>query len=195
MSQNPDDLEAVRTLVKALEPFEARDQERIIRWAREKLGLSAGTGTTEKTATGTIGPEQTGERRDSNQVRVSIKDFIRSKVPQSDNQLAATVAYYHRFTAPESERKQAITKEDIKDACRLASIDPPERPDQTLVNAHRAGLLDKGPEKGTYVINSVGENLVAMTLPVPTKTGVPKKGKTQPNKPKASKKGQTRSKK
>jgi hypothetical protein len=27
------------------------------------------------------------------------------------------------------------------------------------------GLLDKGLERGTYTINSVGENLVAMTLP------------------------------
>jgi hypothetical protein len=37
----PDDLEAVRAVVAALQPFEPGDQERILRWAREKLGLSA----------------------------------------------------------------------------------------------------------------------------------------------------------
>ena len=32
-----DDLDAVRKVVDALDGFEAKDQERIIRWAREKL--------------------------------------------------------------------------------------------------------------------------------------------------------------
>ena len=36
-----DDYEAVRTVVATLESFKPEDQERIIRWAREKLGLSA----------------------------------------------------------------------------------------------------------------------------------------------------------
>jgi hypothetical protein len=34
-----DDYDAIRTIVDVLKPFEAKDQERIIRWAREKLGL------------------------------------------------------------------------------------------------------------------------------------------------------------
>jgi hypothetical protein len=37
---NKDDLEAVRVIVNALNGFEANDQERILRWAREKLGLA-----------------------------------------------------------------------------------------------------------------------------------------------------------
>ena len=48
-----------------------------------------------------------------------------------------------------------------------------------LNNAHTLGLLDRGAEKGTYSINSVGENLVAMTLPDGTaaaKSGKKKKG-------------------
>jgi hypothetical protein len=39
MTKPTDDLEAVRTIVEALESFEADDKERIIRWAREKLKL------------------------------------------------------------------------------------------------------------------------------------------------------------
>ena len=39
------------------------------------------------------------------------------------------------------------------------------RPAQTLVNAHYQGYLEKGTQRGTYVINTVGENLVAMALP------------------------------
>jgi len=39
MTKPTDDLEAVRAIVDALQGFEAGDQERIIRWAREKLRL------------------------------------------------------------------------------------------------------------------------------------------------------------
>jgi|SRR5271165_524914 len=41
MTKPTDDLEAVRIVAEALQGFDARDQERIIRWAREKLGLAA----------------------------------------------------------------------------------------------------------------------------------------------------------
>src|SRR5271157_806603 len=41
MTKPTDDLEAVRIVAEALQGFDARDQERIIRWAREKLGLVA----------------------------------------------------------------------------------------------------------------------------------------------------------
>ena len=40
MTAQKDDLEAVRAVTAALEGFDASDQERIIRWAREKLGLT-----------------------------------------------------------------------------------------------------------------------------------------------------------
>ena len=35
----PDDLEAVRSVITALKEFDPKDQERVLRWAREKLGL------------------------------------------------------------------------------------------------------------------------------------------------------------
>src|SRR5271165_5202231 len=41
MTKPTDDLEAVRIVAEALQGFDARDQERIIRWAREQLGLVA----------------------------------------------------------------------------------------------------------------------------------------------------------
>jgi len=43
MSSKPDDLEAVRSIADTLQPFANDDRERIIRWAREKLGMSTST--------------------------------------------------------------------------------------------------------------------------------------------------------
>jgi hypothetical protein len=49
----------------------------------------------------------------------------------------------------------------------------------TLNNAKNLGLIDSGSEKGRFTINTVGENLVAMTLPGqadgPAKGNKPKK--------------------
>jgi hypothetical protein len=164
-----DDFEAVRTVVATLEPFEPKDQERILRWAREKLGLSVapantpavGTGNEER-AESTTGegamPASAGKATD-------IRTFIANKKPQSDNQFAAAVAYYYRFETPEPQRKDAIGTADLQEACRLTDRERIKHPAQTLVNAHNQGYLDKGAQRGTYTINTVGENLVAMALP------------------------------
>jgi hypothetical protein len=179
MTTKPDDLQAVRTLVTTLSGFDATEQERIIRWAREKLGLAANieqpsTASHDKHA----GAEKQLERFDK-QVTESkdIKTFIVEKNPTSDNQFAATVAYYYRFEAPPAERKEAITKEDLQEACRKAGRERLKNPGQNLVNAHGVGLLDKA-EPGAYKINTVGENLVAMTLPGGSQVKSKKKNNT-----------------
>lgn len=128
----------------------------------------------------------------------NIKSFVTAKNPRSDVQFAATVAYYFQFEAPQSERKSAINKDDLQDACRKVGRERFKNPYQTLVNAHTLWLLDKGAEKATYSINSVGENLVAMTLPgdinplsKPAKKRVKKNSAKTPRKkvsPKTSKK-------
>jgi hypothetical protein len=86
--ETPDDLEVVRTFVAALQPFEPKDQERIIRWVREKLGLAApATGASDKAPADE--KELPGKPTD-------IKAFIDLKSPQSDIHFAAAVAYYYR---------------------------------------------------------------------------------------------------
>lgn len=176
--EKPDDYEAVRQVVATLQPFDVNDQERILRWAREKLNLSV--------APAVAAPSHEMKApRDAGYVATAaphartanIKSFIAEKNPVTDNQFAAAVAYYHRFEAPEPQRKEAITKTDLQDACRLTDRTRLKRPDQTLVNAHNQGYLDKGAERGTYVINTVGENLVAMALPEGAKASTRRRSK------------------
>lgn len=115
----PDDYEAVRIVVATLEPFEANDQERILRWAREKLGLAAVAAT----SSGEAKPEHTaGEKPPAATAKApDIKSFIDNKKPQSDSQFAAAVAYYYRFEAPEPQRKDIISAADLQEACRQAT--------------------------------------------------------------------------
>jgi len=165
MTQQLDDLEAVRTIVATLEKFDKNDQERIIRWAREKLGLETVQAQLRHQEQAV---SQALQQNVNNQFSNSVKDFktfVNEKNPSSDMQFAVTVAYYYKFEAPVNERKDSINSEILQDAARLSSRTRLKNPGQTLINACFNGMLDKADEKGTYKINTVGENLVAMTLP------------------------------
>lgn len=167
MTKLNDDLEAVRKIAEALDGFEKNEQERIIRWARERVGLdSVSTASTAAPLLSTAQQDKPGAKRSEEQRSSSIKDFVEKKSPKNDIQFATTVAYYYRFEASEDNRKEQINSEDLQEACRLAGRPRFKKPIMVLANAHTSGLLDKGSERGSYSINAVGENLVAMTLPI-----------------------------
>jgi hypothetical protein len=167
MPPQKDDLEAVRLVADALEGFEAKDQERIIRWAREKLGLATvpavlPAGSTQPP---TPPPELPAPNPATPTGSKDLKTFVAEKKPKNDVQFATTVAYYYRFEAPENLRKKEINGDDLQEGCRLVGRERFTNPGQTLRNAHTLGLLNKGIDSGFFAVNSVGENLVAVTLP------------------------------
>lgn len=95
---------------------------------------------------------------------MDIKAFTEAKAPKSDQQFAAVVAYYYQFEASEAERKDTIDAGTLTNAARLVGRKRPPKPNITLANAKNAGYLDSA-ERGHFKISTVGENLVAVTLP------------------------------
>ncbi|MBS1792104.1 MAG: hypothetical protein JST85_30640 [Acidobacteria bacterium] len=169
MSDKLDDLDAVRTIVDTLSKFDSDTQERILRWTREKLGLKV---IALPEALAQSNPKlQTGLSATSDNLLLhrshstDIKTFVDLKNPSSQNEFTATVVYYYRFEAPDTDRKESITADDLQEACRLSGRPRLTKPSQTLINAHRDGFLDKAGDRGAYSISTVGENLVAMALP------------------------------
>jgi hypothetical protein len=164
-----DDLDALRAVIEALTGFEANDQERILRWAREKLGLSLQPAqpvhTVASSSPPPAHPPATSTPPSPEKSATDIKSFVLAKAPASDIQFVAVVAYYYRFEAPLEARKDAVTADDVLEACRLVGRTRPGKVSQTMVNAHHQGLLDRAEGRGSYSINTVGENLVALTLP------------------------------
>lgn len=152
------EFDAAKVIVETLKGLDKQQQARAIKFACESLDMQApalgaashGGGASPQPAI-TSAPSAT-----------DIKQFTASKAPKSDQQFAAVVAYYHRFVAPEAERKDAITADDLQDAARKVGRRRPHR--ITLNNAKNAGYLDTA-ERGSFKINTVGENLVAVTLP------------------------------
>ena len=175
MTKLTDDLDAVRQISEALEPFEVDDRERIIRWVRERLAMATESPETPSpplTQTQTLQQPPpaplTGQLGQKN-----IKSFLEEKEPKTNQHLAAAVAYYHHFLAPTSERRDYITAEDLIEASRKADRHRPTSPGQDLRNAYQSGFFDRG-ESGQYKLNAVGENLIAMVLP--KSKGAPGKG-------------------
>lgn len=160
-----DEFDALRTVIQTLVGFSPDVQRWILRQAAEKSGIAIAGADTANTNSelGTVVGEKSGGNKPDN-IPVDIKTFTQSKNPKNDVQFATVVAYYHRFEAKEEERKASINGDDLEDACRKVVWSRPKRPSMTLVNAAAAGLLDK-VGNGSYEINAVGENLVAITLP------------------------------
>lgn len=177
-----DDLEAVRAIVDILGKVESKEvQERVIRWSLEKLdlkfagdtrGLEESVGTANNQSR--IGPQ--------GKVATDIKTFILSKAPSSDNQFAAAVAYYYAFEAPADQQKSMIGPSDLTEACRMVGRARLGDPAKTLANATGIGYLDK-VDRGAFRLNTVGENLVAISMPSGSaeKPSVPRK-RTSPAK-------------
>jgi hypothetical protein len=171
-SKKRDNLEAARIVRDALSGFAQEEQKRILRWAAESLGIGAVSPIPPKPTGPPQPPTYTpavptlSSKQGVPNIANNVKTFVDEKNPQTDIQLATAIAYFYRFEAPEAERKDEIDAIFLSDACRLAGR-PGKllKPAKTLNNAHAKGLLDRGA-RGKFSINSVGENLVGMTLPV-----------------------------
>lgn len=161
-----DDLDAVKVIVEALEKFNDDDRKRVIRWSCERLNTDLGFDSSKKICCEeSASADPVLEQEVQKNQFLDIKSFVKWKKPSSDIQFAAVVAYYNKFEAKEGERKEFIMSTDLVDASRLAEWERFKNPVKTLNNAYsNSGYLDR-VEPGTYKLNSVGENLVAMVLP------------------------------
>jgi hypothetical protein len=168
-----DNLEAARIVRDALEGFTSEEQQLILRWAAESLGIApdvaAPAPKLREHAEPPLPapPALSAPSKPARQMPVTdVKTFVDEKNPHTDIHLAATIAYFYRFEAPETERREDIDAGFLREALRLAGR-PGQlvKPLKTLNNAHAKGLLDRNA-RGRFSINSVGENLVGMTLPM-----------------------------
>jgi hypothetical protein len=169
MSDGSNDFEIANSISSLLKDVVKERQQRILRWVAESVGVLLASSPP------TLPPSSDPSRYASAPVSgrsLDIKSFVAAKNPRSDMQFAAVVAYYYRFEAPPDESLESISPEVLQNAARLANRHRLSRPRQTLLNAKAQGYLDL-VERGQYRINSVGENLVAMTLPGPDPSVAP----------------------
>lgn len=185
----PDDFEVAKAVFEKLKDLSRERQERVLRWVAEGVGVanpataapsSPASASTpahhlDSTHPPTLAPQAA-------QGATDIKSFVETKKPKSDQQFVTTVAYYYRFEAPPAQRKETINSKAVQDAARLVGRKRLTNPKATLNNAKNSGYLDNAA-RGEFAINTVGENLVVMTLP----------GDGKPASPSAKRRPRTRS--
>lgn len=149
---------------------DAAEQQRILRWVSESIGISATvfhSPSVSATAESIPPPavSQSGSpASDTTTRRKDIKTFVNEKSPKSDVQFAAVTAYFYAFEASSAERKDVIIPKDLQEAGRQARGFGFKNAQQTLANAVSLGYFDRAG-RGEFRLNAVGENLVAMALP------------------------------
>jgi hypothetical protein len=150
-----------------LEPFAADARLRILQYATQHLGISAGEATRlnpsspENAESLNAGIQSPASPRSK---VVDIRTFKDEKQPKTDIQMAAIVAYYLAELVPAEDRKDAITPDDISKYFKQAGHPLPRKPRFTLVNARTAGYFESAGG-GAYKLNPVGHNLIAHGLP------------------------------
>lgn len=185
-------LDAAQKIVLELQGMTNDQQALALKFATETLGLQVLTAHAQVVQAAVHSP--TGVPPTAQVApgqRLDIKTFTTTKAPKSDQQFAAVVAYYYQFEAPEAQRKESIDSATMKDAARQAGRKQVNDWSITLSNALRTGYLDKA-ERGAFKLNSVGENLVAITLPDSAASG---KGNGGGSKKRPAKKKKATSKK
>jgi hypothetical protein len=168
------DFEAAKVVFEALKPLPKPAQERVLRWVAESLGITPHSPVAAPT---TPARATSHEQPAANPAPVipaaeqatDIATFVKQKNPRTDIQFVTAAAYYYQFIAPTGQRRATIDAETAQNATRLADWDRLTDPRSTLNNAKKQGYLDSG-ERGEYSINTVGENLVARTLPAGEET-------------------------
>ena len=158
------EFDAAKKIAETLSTVEKDKRSQVLRWAAESAGVSeAATSVLRLPPTSAALAESTTSHAPPG-TAPDIKTFVSEKNPKNDVQFATVVAYYYRFQAGASDRKEAIGPEDLQQAARMAGRPRFKKPTVPLSNASTLGYLNRAGG-GHFSINAVGENLVAMTLP------------------------------
>jgi hypothetical protein len=158
-------LDAAQKIVVELIGMKPEHQSLALKFAMETLGLQLPAALTPSV----MAPVQAHQPISSHvassaEHSTDIRSFTAMKAPKSDQQFTAVVAYFYQFEARADDRKEEIDANVMKEAARLAGRPQVERWNMTLTNAKNAGYLDAAGS-GKFKLSSVGENLVAITLP------------------------------
>jgi hypothetical protein len=154
-------LDAALKIVAELAGMNPEHQALAIKFATETLGLQPPTATEVPAISSQSAASPMSSGADHS---ADIRTFTAMKAPKSDQQFTAVVAYFYQFEAKPEERTETIDADTMKEAARLAGRAQVARWNMTLTNAKNAGYLDAAGA-GKFKLSSVGENLVAITLP------------------------------
>lgn len=184
------ELEALTTVVRALQPLSPPIRERVINSALMLLGGSPSFAAPQPriqpviSTTGAVQEPRGTIDQPEGRAITDIRTLKEDKQPRTATEMATLVAYYLAEIAPVGEGKDKIGSADITKYFKQANFKLPANAKMTLVHSKNAGYLD-ALGSGDYQLNPVGYNLVTHNLPGKATTpGTQKKQKKGPGKAK-----------
>lgn len=156
MAELDPELQAMQSIIGALDPLDDEARQRVIDYAFTRLGL------TRKEPEESIPDPQAVEEAPPRPVGTDVRTLREEKEPKSANEMAAIVGYYLAELVP--EKKTEIGTSDVETYFKQANFPLPQVARKTLPNAAAAGYFEAVGD-GRYKLNPVGHNLVAHTLP------------------------------
>lgn len=162
------ELQAIATLLTALEPLSNEARANVILYVFKRLGIDL-PGPNVRPTRGAAEGVAVHHANSATDVAgvIDIRSFKEEKQPKTASEMVAIAAYYLAHLAPPDERRDYIVADDIRKYFLQAVFPLPSAPPHmTLVNAKNAGYLD-ARERGQYRLNPVGYNLVTNKLPLP----------------------------
>jgi hypothetical protein len=165
-SEKPTLGQAIDLVEKALASFDAPDQQTILMAVCAHLKIGSPVPIATAPPAGIGNPVRAVAR--SLDSGTDIRALKEQKQPTSAKQMACVVAYYLGELAPDKERKNTVTVADLEKYFKQAGYPLPQKLEQLLVDAKKAGYFDS-EARGEYALNRVGHNLVVHRMPAPAK--------------------------
>jgi hypothetical protein len=162
------ELQAIATLLTALEPLGNEARVNVILYVFKRLGIDfpASNARSALRSIADVAVHHASVETENASV-IDIRSFKEEKQPKTASEMVAIAAYYLAHLAPLDERRDYIVADDIRKYFLQAVFPLPSAPPHmTLVNAKNAGYVD-ARERGQYRLNPVGYNLVTNKLPPP----------------------------
>jgi len=157
------ELQAIATLLTALEPLSNEARANVILYVFKRLGIDLPA--TRAAVEGAAAHHPSSETEAAGVI--DIRSFKEEKQPKTASEMVAVAAYYLAHLAPPEERRDYIVADDVRKYFVQAVFPLPSAPPHmTLVNAKNAGYVD-ACERGQYRLNPVGYNLITNKLPRP----------------------------
>lgn len=158
------EIEAIKTVLNALDPLDEETRANVLEYVLKKLKLDIGQ--LSSSGQGAI-PETGGSPQNSNsesETPIHIEKFKELKQPKTDMEMAVLVAYYLQYVAPPEEKKLVLSNDDLDTYFKIANYPIPGGMIHLLKNTKNAGYLDQAAH-GQYKLNAVGYNLVKHNMP------------------------------
>jgi len=169
MTENSDDgVQAITTLLETLRPLTPETRANVLDYVFKTLGITApGPAAPPLSLPDALAPPHASAPlvNQYHGVAQNLRSLTEQKKPKSANEMVALMAYYLSEHAPQGERRDYVTSDDIKKYFVQAGYPQPTgRAHNALTNAKNAGYID-ALSGGQYRLNPVGHNLVVYKLP------------------------------